>query len=69
MKKSNYEGQEKIELIGGVLGIIGFLALIYSIIAGIWNFNPIEYLNLKIAGTSIILIFISYILFRVNQEM
>ena len=52
------------------LFIISLIVIIYSLIAGIWGFNPtsIELFNAKLGFTGIIVFFISIIAIKIVEE-
>jgi quinol-cytochrome oxidoreductase complex cytochrome b subunit len=48
--------------------LFGIVAAIYSIVAGIWGFAPIERMNVKIFGTACIIICIFGIVLAAIQD-
>jgi len=63
-----YFTKEKIDNIALTVFIIAVLAIIYSIIAGIWGFAPVKNMNWKIFGTSIVIAIIAVIVAYINDE-
>jgi len=46
-----------------------FIGIIYSIIAGIWGFAPIEFFNLKLLATSLLIGVIGIVIGYVNDDI
>lgn len=65
----DYFTKENVENIALTLFFMGVLGIIYSIIAGIWGFAPIEFFNLKIFGTSLLIGLIGIVIGYVNDDI
>ena len=50
--------------------LLSILAIIYSLLSGLWGFNPtdIDWFNIKLLITSVIILVISGILTRITSE-
>jgi len=52
--------------VGAIL--FGVAAIVYSIVAGIWGFAPLERINVKIFGTAVVIIIIFGLILYVIQD-
>ena len=54
-----------------IIFLLSILAIIYSLIAGLWGFNPtnILWLNTKLLGTSILIFIISTISLIITAKL